>query len=231
MSRYEALSAARGLALVAMWLFVASLLWLLHAVAPGVNNWLQEHQHVAGWVQGVGTVAALLIAVVTVKHQIAAAKVADEERARVDRFNRLNAAQVVLAHADSDLNMIMRQPAGGVAWRRWVASQLRLQVDSLKRLGPFDIPDPVLFHQAANLTATLQHALEHVQLAQSSTDDDLVRRELDAAMRMVQSAAKLSVVLIRRAARGDELVDIRRTQAELTKIREESGIPPIHSSQ
>lgn len=82
------LSLQQGWLIVIFWLIVIGVIWFIHSVAPGINDWLRDKQHLSGWFQGIGGILAIFAAFLIGNQQIRASRKIEADRRYFEISNK-----------------------------------------------------------------------------------------------------------------------------------------------
>jgi hypothetical protein len=218
-----AMTLERGYFLVVLWTIIAGVIAFCAAIAPGVNVWMRDNQHLSGWVQAVGSVLAIVGALLVMQVQLESQRRSEAEKVRQGRLQQLHALLVILSTVEVDVRSV--QTAAPERWGRYAAHTLRNSQNELHRIDPYALISHTLLFQIATVKMGLHYLIPDVD-EQIDVEANL-RRRAGALAAHAQTAADLCKELLRRLMTAAEWADMRQQQDTLVAIRKTLGVPVI----
>lgn len=218
--KWTALSVNHGYSLVFWWLLAVGVLWLLGSLAPGINEWMKENQHLSGWVQGIGSLLAVVGAFTVMQMQINAERAAERERRRLQKVRSLHTTFQLLSYAAHDAGRIRNENMLLAGWCKFAAQAAREAADNLGLLSPFEVDEPMLFHRISstkNLYVNLENAASAIAFIHSETLPSFV-----------QLLTRIEEVAIAGRNQAFELLDLWWTAEERIQWRESGSAMVAH---
>lgn len=222
----------QGWTLVAVWITAGLAIWFLASIAGNVDRWMSVNQHLSGWFQGVGGIAAVAAAFIVAGIQMRAQQAAERERDRLDRTHKLHAAVVLFSAATSDAIGIARESIHSSGWQAKVANMADSTASDLGQIGPFDLPDPFLMHQCGTIkTAFILIAQETgVKYVLGNAEKGQVQTRANFLHVLAQAATVHAEALLDLSMNAEEKAEFAKGKELMKNVRRRLGIPTVTDS-
>jgi hypothetical protein len=174
----------KGWTLVLVWFTAAFAIWFLASISPGVNVWLKDQQHLAGWAQAVGAIIAIFGAYLLGERQAAHARKLVAEQQLVDGARMMQSIRKILEHTNYQLKMFRE------AW--WLRGQAFSTIHECTRMkAVIDKIDlvkcnsPALVELLLQIPPYLDEAIEYQNALFRRYNDAVVARRTEPGRREI----------------------------------------------